>query len=294
MSRPIDQSIGRLAGRQRGYVTRVQLLELGLGAEAIVYRVRAGELIRVHNGVYALGHAPRAFVDRAYAAVLACGRSALLSHGSAASLWGIYDRWWTPFEVIVETARRRPGIRVHRVALDRKDVRRHLGIRVTSPARTVFDIAPRLTDKALTRAVNELRIERLLKLEQLAELTSRLPRHRGASRVKPLIETSTGPTRSELEDAFVAFTERFGLPRPEMNARIAGYEVDALFREQRVIVELDGYQFHGTRQAFEKDRERDAATLAAGLVTVRITWERLTETPETEADRLNAIIAGRS
>jgi very-short-patch-repair endonuclease len=294
MSRPIDESIGRLAGRQRGYVTRVQLLELGLGAEAIVYRVRTGELIRVHNGIYALGHAPQAFRDRAYAAVLACGRAAFLSHGSAASLWGIYDRWWTPFEVIVETARRRPGIRVHRVALARADVRRHLGIRVTSPARTVFDIAPRLTDKALTRAVNELRIERLLKLEHLAELTTRLPRHRGASRVRPLIETSRGPTRSELEDRFAAFATRFDLPPFEFNARVAGYEVDVLFPAQRVIVELDGYEFHGTRQAFEKDRERDATTLAAGYRTVRITWERLTEAAEREAARLNAIITSRS
>ena len=275
-------------------MTRVQLLELGLGPEAIRSRVKLRRLILIHRGVYALGHVPEAPRDRAYAAVLACAPDGVLSHGSAASLWGIYDRWWTPFEVIVDTARRRPGIRVHRVALARTDVRRHLGIRVTSPARTVFDIAPRLTDKALTRAVNELRIGRLLKLEQLAELTTRLPRHPGTRRVKPLIETSAGPTRSEFEDAFVAFTERFGLPRPEMNARIAGYEVDALFREQRVIVELDGYQFHGTRQAFEKDRERDAATLATGLVTVRITWERLTETPQKEADRLNAIIAGRS
>jgi uncharacterized protein DUF559/transcriptional regulator with AbiEi antitoxin domain of type IV toxin-antitoxin system len=265
-----------------------------LGPEAIRSRIALRRLVIVHRGVYALGHAPQASADRAYAAVLACGRSALLSHGSAASLWGIYDRWWTPFEVIVETARRRPGIRIHRATVDRKDVRRHLGIRVTSPARTVFDIAPRLTDRALTRAVNELRIERRLKLEHLAELVARLPRHPGARRVKPLIETPKGPTRSKLEDAFVAFTERFGLPQPELNARVAGYEVDALFREQRVIVELDGYQFHGTRQAFEKDRERDAATLAAGFVTVRITWERLTESPEKEADRLNAIIAGRS
>jgi Protein of unknown function (DUF559) len=291
---PIDESIGRIAGRQRGYVTRAQLLELGLGPEAIRSRVKLRRLILIHRGVYALGHAPEAPRDRAYAAVLACAPDGVLSHGSAASLWGIYDRWWTPFDVIVDTARRRPGIRIHRATLTRSDIRRHLGIRVTSPARTVFDIAPRLTDKALIRAVNELRIQRLIKLDHLADLVARLPRHPGARRVKPLIESPRGPTRSELEDAFVAFTARFGLPQPELNARVAGYEVDALFREQRVIVELDGYQFHGTRQAFEKDRERDAATLAAGFVTVRITWERLTEAAEKEADRLNAIIAARS
>jgi very-short-patch-repair endonuclease len=275
-------------------VTRAQLLGLSLGAEAIVYRVRTRALIRVHNGVYAVGHEPASAVDRAYAALLACGPGALLSHASAASLWGIFERWWEPFELTVPTGRRRPGIKVHRATVDRKDVRRHLGLRVTSPARTVFDIAPRLTDKALTRAVNELRIGRLLKLEQLAELTARLPRHRGASRVKPLIETSRGPTRSELEDRFAAFAARFDLPPFEFNARVVGYEVDVLFPAQRVIVELDGYEFHGTRQAFEKDRERDATTLAAGYRTVRITWERLTEAAEREAARLNAIIASRS
>jgi len=262
--------------------------------EAIRSRIKLRRLILIHRGVYALGHAPEAPRDRAYAAVLACAPNGVLSHGSAASLWGIYDRWWTPFEVIVETARRRPGIRVHRAALAKADVRRHLGIRVTSPARTIFDIAPRLTDKALTRAVNELRIERLLKLEQLAELAARLPRHRGASRVKPLIETPRGPTRSELEDRFAAFAARFDLPPFEFNARVAGYEVDVLFPAQRVIVELDGFEFHGTRQAFEKDRERDATTLAAGYRTVRITWERLTDAAEREAARLNAILTSRS
>lgn len=291
--RSIDESIGRVAGRQRGYITRAQLVELGLGPGAIKSRIKLCRLVVVHRSVYALGHAPQAFADRAYAAVLACGPGTVLSHGSAASLWGIYDRWWLPFEVIVETARRRPGIRAHRAALTGGDIRRHLGIRVTSPAHTIFDIAPRLTDKALTRAVNDLRIARRLKLDHLAELIARLPRHRGASRVRPLIETQTGPTRSEFEDAFVAFAERFGLPRPEINARVAGYEVDALFREQRVIVELDGYEFHGTRQSFEKDRERDATTLAAGFRTIRITWERLAQAPEKEAERLKAILAAR-
>jgi very-short-patch-repair endonuclease len=291
---PIDQSIGRLARKQRGFVTRAQLLDLGLGAGAIKYRVVKGSLIAVHTGVYAVGHEPAGVIDRAYAALLACGPGALLSHGTAASLWGIYDRWWTPFEVVVSTGKQRSGIRTHRATIDRKDVRHHLGIRVTSPARTILDVAPRLTDKALTRAVNELRIARRLKLELLADLVARYPRHPGASRVRPLIETRRGPTRSELEDVFAVFATRFDLPPFEFNARVAGYEVDVLFPKQRVIVELDGYEFHGTRQAFEKDRERDAATLAAAFVTVRITWERLTQAPEKEAARLHAILAGRS
>jgi hypothetical protein len=294
MSRPIDQSIGRIAARQRGYVTRRQLLEAGLGARAITYRIAAGDLIQVHTGVYALGHAPQAFTDRAYAAVLACGPKAVLSHSSAASLWGILDRWWEPFEVIVDTARRRPGIRMHRAPLQRGDTRRHLGIRVTSPARTVFDIAPRLTPKALTRAVNELRIARRLKLEHLADLANRLPRHPGTSRITPFIESPQGPTRSPFEDMFPAFAKRFDLPPYELNAQAAGCEVDVLFPQQRVIVELDGYEFHSTPRAYENDRERDANALAAGFVTVRITWARMTHAAEREGRRLHGILKARS
>jgi hypothetical protein len=196
--------------------------------------------------------------------------------------------------VITSSDRRRPGIRTHQAVLARSDIRRHLGIRVTSPARTVFDNAPRLTPKALTRAVNELRIARVLKLEHLAEPAARLPRHPGASRVRPLIEIPTGPTRSTLEDMFPPFAARFDLPPYELNTRVAGYEVDVLFPEQRVIVELDGYEFHSAPQPFESDRERDAVMLAIDHVTLRITWKRFTKAAEKEASRLKGILATRS
>jgi very-short-patch-repair endonuclease len=287
---PIDESIGRLAGRQRGYVTRSQLLEAGLGKDGITYRIAKKHLIPIHTGVYAVGHAPQAGIDRAYAAVLACGPGALLSHSTAACVWGLDQRWPTPFEVIVDTARRRPGIRTHRATITGKDVRRRHGIRVTSPARTVLDVAPRLTDKALARAINDLRLERFLRIPDLAEVTARLPRHPGACRVRAFTDNPTGPTRSEFEDAFAAFTDAHGLPRPEFNTRVAGYEVDALFAAQKVIVELDGWDFHQTKQAFERDRERDATTLAAGCRTIRITWERMTNRPHREAERLRRIL----
>jgi Transcriptional regulator, AbiEi antitoxin/Protein of unknown function (DUF559) len=293
MGAGVDRRIAALAARQRGYVTRPQLLDLGLGNAAIKYRVAKGTLIPVHTGVYAVGHAPLAGADRACAAVLACGPGAVLSHASAASLWELDNRWKAPFEVIVETGRRRPGIRTHRAQLTGRDVRRHNGIRVTSPARTILDIAPGLTEKALKRGINELRIARRLRVADLAELLERRPRHPGASRVSALIHTSRGPTRSELEDAFLDLSTRFGLPLAEVNARVAGYEVDALFRAERVIVELDGYEFHRTRDAFERDRERDATTLAAGFETVRITWDRLQSSSAREAARLQAILSAR-
>jgi very-short-patch-repair endonuclease len=288
--RPIDESIDRLAARQRGYVTRGQLLDAGLGREAIKYRLTNGRLIPIHTGVYAVGHAPLAGVDRAYAALLACGPGALLSHSTAACVWGLDHRWPTPFEVIVENARRRPGIKIHRATITRKDVRRHHGIRVTSPARTVLDIAPRLTDNALARAVNDLRLERFLRIPDLAEVTARLPRHPGACRVRAFTDNPTGPTRSEFEDAFAAFTDAHGLPRPEFNTRVAGYEVDALFTAQKVIVELDGWGYHRSKEAFERDRERDATTLVVGYRTIRITWERMTNRPHREAERLRRIL----
>jgi very-short-patch-repair endonuclease len=289
-----DRAIAALAKRQRGYVARQQLLQLGLGRDAINYRVRIGRLIRVHAGVYAVGHVPVAAVDRAAGALLACGQGAVLSHGSAASLWGLFKSWELPFEVTVARTRMPRNVRVHRAAnLTRKDVRYHQALHVTSPARTILDITPRLTDKALTRVVNDARLARYLRLPELAELLERCPRQTGAKRLRPFVTATGGPTRSEFEDAFVAFTERFGLPRPKLNAIVGGREVDAVFEAEKLIVELDGFDYHSDRAAFEEDRDRDADNLLGGFGTVRITWDRMTKRPRNEAARLNAILAQR-
>jgi hypothetical protein len=208
------------------------------------------------------------------------------------ALWGMSKRWATPFEVTVLGDRRPRGIRVHRShTISRRDLTTQLGIRVTSAARTVLDCAPRLIDEALGRAVSDARHAGYLKLAPLTDLIDRYPRHRGVARITPLLTTRDGPTRSQWEAAFPAFCERFGLPRPLMSARVCGYTVDALFEAEKLIVELDSWRFHSGREAFERDRDRDADTLAAGLGTLRITWDRLEETPAKEAWRLNAILA---
>src|SRR5207302_11466052 len=137
------------AKRQRGYVTRRQLMQVGLGEKAIEYRARTGRLIRIYDGVYAVGHVPALPHDRAYGALLACGPKSVLSHGSAATLYGIYRRWDMPFEVTVPTKRRRCGIRIHRAKLTRRDTAMQQGLRVTSSARTLLDMAPRVTDMQL-------------------------------------------------------------------------------------------------------------------------------------------------
>lgn len=290
----IEGQTAALADRQHGNVTREQLLGLGCSEDQIDRQVKAGRLHRVHRGVYAVGRPARTALERASAAVLACGAGAALSHSSALALWELQDRWPRRLEVTVAGHRRPSGIRTHcYVDLERRDLRRHKGIRVTSPARALLDCAPRLSDKRLPRAVNEARRRGLLGQAELADVIVRSPRHRGARRLAQFVEGRSGPTRSEWEDAFPAFCRRFGLPEPVMAAKVAGYEVDALFPREHVIVELDSWAFHSTREAFERDRERDVNTLAAGFATIRLTWQRMHGRPHEEAARLHHILKRR-
>jgi hypothetical protein len=237
--------------------------------------------------VYAVGRPPVVVLERAAAAVLACGAHAALSHASALALWDL-ARWPHRFEVTVSRGHRRPrDITVHRCALHRRDLTTQRGIRVTSPARALLDWAPQLTDAQLTRAVNDARRARLCSPAALAELLARNRNHPAARRLKPFADPASPLTASRLEDRFAAFCVRYGLPAPAFNVRVCGFEVDALFAAERLIVELDSWEFHQDRSAFETDRRRDAVTLAAGYGTVRITAARL---DDREAARLRQIL----
>ena len=291
----IDEQIAQIAARQHGNVTTAQLHPLGLNNVAISYRVKAGRLHRVHRAVYAVGRPPVTPLERASAAVLASGPGAALSHGSAMTLWGLWNRWDSPFAVTVAGDRRPQGIRTYRSAgLLRRDVRVQLGIRVTSPARALLDSAPLMNAKSLTRAVNEARRAKLASLEALGDVVARFPLHPGAPLLAPHAGVRHEPTRSVLEDDFLEFCRHYGLPTPQVNVVVAGYEVDTYFEAERLIVELDSWGFHSDRHSFQNDRERDATTLALGIATVRITWERFTATPATEAARLRSILAMRA
>ena len=295
MAARIDKAIAALARKQHGHIKRSQLLQLGLTARAIDYRIQVGQLIPVYAGVYAVGHIPLGQEARAHAAVLACGDGAVLSHASAAALWKYVKQWPRRVEVIATWDRRRQGIKVHRAkTLTRRDITRQLGVPVTSPARTVFDMATRFkTDAALTRFVNDARLTYTFHLGSLAELLSRHPRHPATKRLMPLVEARAGMTRSELEDLFVDFARRYGLPQPTINARRGRREPDILFPEERVIVEIDSWEFHGDGASFERDRDRDADHLADGLLTVRVTEGRLKGSPDHEAARLHQILRAR-
>ena len=177
--------------------------------------------------------------------------------------------------------------------LTRADVRAQLDIRATSPARTLLDCAPLLPSNRLARIAADARRNGLVHPGQLADVLARFPHHAGRSKLLQTLDGLGSPTRSELEDVFLLLCDTYGLPTPKMNARFAGYEVDALFEAHRVIVELDGWEFHRDRYSFEGDRERDANTLLHGAVTIRITWQRMTATPRQEAERLAAILRSR-
>ena len=261
-----ERRIAEIAARQHGLVTRPQLVRAGFADTAINHRVKSGRLHRLHRGVYAVGHRPPSPHARAMAAVLACGPDAVLSHRSAAALWDLI-RWDRPIEITSRNARQHRGVLVHRSrTLTRADVTRHYAIPVTTPERTLKDLTRLIDPASLTRAVNDARLRRLVRRDE-----------------------QSAPTRSVFEDAFLAFIDRHGLPRPEVNQHIIGYEVDMLWRPQRLIAELDGPAYH--HHTFEADRERDATLTAAGLRVVRVTWQRLTRQEEREAARFRALLA---
>jgi hypothetical protein len=294
MADPVDSLIAAIALCQQINVTRAQLLSLGLDRNAIAYRLRVGRLYRSFAGVYSVGRPLLTAVERAAAAVLACGDDAVLSHIAALALWGFIKDWPERLHVTTSANRRPAGITVHRSAtLTRRDKRRCHGIPVTSPARSLLDAAPLLPPRQLKRAVNDALHSPFLKRSDLAEVCLRCPRHPGVKLLAEFIDTADGPTRSGWEDTFVPFCERFGLPRPLIDTKVLGHEADAYFEAEQLIVELDSWEFHRDRDAFERDRDRDADMLAARIATVRVTSRRLTNTPAREADRLHMILAQR-
>ncbi len=285
-----DAEVAAVAARQYGNVTRGQLITAGVDDNGIAWRVRRGRLFPVHRAVYAVGHPPRLPLERAAAAVLACGPGAALSHHAALALWGFTRRWPDTFDVTLGVGDRRPqGITTHRLTrLARRDMTIQLGIRATSAARTLLDCAPLLTHDR--RVIPDALHSSFVTQRQLADVRARFPLHPGAKLLDPFLEPGRNPTRSPFEDDFLGFCARHGLPRPLINVPVAGHVVDALFEPQKLIVELDSWEFHRDRETFETDRERDADTLAAGYRTIRITWERLHSRPGTEAARLRQVL----
>lgn len=283
-----------LATRQYGVVSRRQLLAMGLGPGAIDSRLRSGRLHTVHRGVYAVGHTSMSRRGIWFAAVLACGEGALLSHQSAAALWRLIDPPSAPTDVTSAHGRPgRRGIRLHRAAVHPLERTIRYGIPVTSVARTLLDMAePASQRRRLRRAYEEADRLGLLHKSALEQACQRGEGRRGVAAVRRLsAEERGGATRSSLEDRFVTLCRRHQLPAPAINAPLLGFEVDALWAEQRLVAELDGFAYHRHRAAFERDRARDATLQAAGYRVVRFTHRRLEREPDAVAGELRSLLA---
>ena len=291
-----ERELSRLATRQRGVVARRQLLALGFGEEAIKLRLGAERLHAQHRGVFAVGHAWMGQQGRWRAAVLAYGDGALLSHRSAAALWGLARQRSGVIDVTAAIGRqgvcRRPGVFIHRGRLHPADKAERGGIPVTTVARTLFDLAEFVSFKQLGSAWEEADRLKLLQLREVEQVCERGYGRRALKPIRRLLAAARAPivTRSPLEDVFAVFCRTHKLPTPAFNVEVLGYEVDALWPAERLAAELDSWEFHQHRAAFERDRTRDAALQAAGYRTIRITDRRLKSEAATVANQLRALL----
>lgn len=295
-----DEVIAKLASRQAGVVARRQLLDLGISDGAISRRLGRGSLRALRPGVYAAGHEALASDGRLVAALLAMGSGAVLSHHSPLAARSVEGAVATPIQITVPQRRyAQPGIQLFRGTPPRDEVELVRGlIPATTVPRCLLDLSRTEPAARLRRLVKQCELERLVDPDALAAILGRYPRRQGRRALARIVaghHLGTGRTRSELEDRFMDFLVERGLPRPERNARVAAGsrrpEVDCVWREARLIVELDGRGTHGTASAFELDRQRDRALVAAGWRVIRVTWLQLErQRDELEAD-LRAALA---
>lgn len=294
--RSLDREIARIATRQHGLVALEQLRELGVSKDAACKRVRAGRLHRLYERVYAVGHAPLTPEGRWMAAVLAGGQGAVLSHRSAAALWGMREDSRKLIDVTAPDRRGRSpsGIDAHRLgslqATDRTMVR---GIPCTTVERTLLDLAAVVSVWQLRKALAEAEVLRIVDLKALRALLRRSRGRRGVARLRLILDElhpETKRTRSELERLFLRMCVQGDLPKPEVNVSlfVGGNRLkpDFLWRDAGLIVETDSRRYHDTDSAFQHDRRREQQLQLAGWRVSRCTWEQV----ESEPRRLATVI----
>lgn len=237
-----DARVARLAAAQRGAIHRDQLLVVGIGAGAIKHRVATGRLHPLHRSVFAVGRADLEPLGRETAALLACGRGAVLTGASAASVWSLCGTAEGPVHVNLPSGagRNRDGIVVHRETIDTSEVRVEEHLRVTSPARTLVSLADAVDLTELELMVGSATRQRLVTERELRAAVESHRGHRGIGRLRQILERGPRFTRSEAERRFLAIVRASGLPQPEVNAWIARHEVDFVWRTARLVVEVDG------------------------------------------------------
>lgn len=284
---PIDVRIATIAAAQRGRVARGQLLACGVSPDAIKRRIRAGRLERIHLGVYGLPGTTELPLAAEAAALLACGMEAMLSHHSAATLWRLRPGVARPVHVTIPGPRgpRSPaGVVVHRsVTLSATDIATCEGLPITSPARTLLDVAATLTDREVELMLDEgLFVRRILTPAQLQERLARAGGHPGRARLARVAGGHTRSTKTDSppEDRMLVLIRAAGLPEPRLQVPVLGYRLDFLWPELRLALEVDAYGTHGSRTRFESDRRRDARLLTEkGIIVLRVTKAAVEQRP---------------
>ena len=272
---PSFAAVWAVASQQHGLIARWQLLRLGMSSQAIKHRLGRSELHRVAQGVYAVGRPQDSVHGRWMAAVLSCGSGALLSHGSAAALWGIGDERPLGVEVSLPAGpmRRRPGVTAHRRArlYEHEHAERHL-IPVTAVATTLVDVASYSTRPAVLALINAADREDLLDPDALRLALTRVPGRPGLPAIRDALDRLTFVlTDSELERRFLPLARAIGLPKPQAGVFLNGFKVDFFWPDLGLVVETDGLRYHRTPAQQARDRVRDNAHLAAGLTPLRFT-----------------------
>jgi very-short-patch-repair endonuclease len=300
-----DERIAAIADAQRGRVSRAQLTAAGITDSAIRTRTAKSWLHRLHIAVYAVGHRAPIGLGAETAALLAVGDGAVLSHQTAVVIWRLIPVGFAPAQihltVVGRDSAKPAGIVVHRTRrLHRRDLRIEQRLPLTSPARTILDLADVLPIGELEKILDEGIASKIVRLTQVEEVLARSGQGRhGAPALQSLVDErrsgkATGRTRSEGERRFFELLRAAQLPLPEKNAPIHGFTADFLWRDEGVVVEFDSYQFHSTKSAFERDHRKDAVFKANHLDVTRITWEQMEDEPYAIVARLAKTLTERT
>jgi hypothetical protein len=296
-----DRVISATAATNHGVVPRATLLGAGVPLTLIDDRVRTRQLVVLHRGVYALGHAQLRPEGWWFAAVAAYGRHGVLSHQSAASLWGLLDAPLRPIHVSLagrSAARRRRGVRPHRVsALCRDEVTVRDEIPVTTVSRTILDLSAKVRGRRLEQVVRRAARLRLFDLRDQRAVLDRHPRQAGAPELGRLLAAmhgrGTDDLRSRMEIAFAQLCDDYGLPRPVANGVLLGERVDFHWPGTTLVVETDSFEFHAMPTTFANDRRRDQKLTLAGYTVVRLTWDQVTADARATAATVSALLSQR-
>jgi very-short-patch-repair endonuclease len=281
-SRTVEQVCARIGTGAHGVVTRAELLRAGVSDDEIKQRLRSGFLLREYPGVYRVGHRAPSVEARYLAAVKACGDKAVLCGRAAAYLLGVVKGRPPPPEVTAPTKRKAKGVLTRR---ERHPLPRNMeatswcGIPVTTPARTLVDMAAVLSKEALARACHEAGVRHRTTPAQVEAVLARRPNSPGAGKLRAVLRGEIPVTLSRLERRFLEHVRQIGRPLPQTNGPAGGKRVDCRWPQHRLTVELDGYTYHHSRHAWEQDRRREREAYARGDEFRRYTHDDVIEHP---------------